>query len=367
MSERFTQGWSKGRLLAIGCLVLLLLTSSVFGYCEYAAHKRPQGNPDLIELEIERGISMVALIDRLEMKGLISNRLVAKVVLRREDVFGSLKAGAYRFNGDSHLVDVAEILKAGPNALPGRRFTIRPGESLYEVAVVAESLNLSSTKVFLAAVQSFPFAKELSRHLLSQERPDRPDGEPWMYLEGILGADTYFLDEDTSLQEFLETAATRFHAIWTQARTKRTDGNQIRHSQMALGDYELLILASLVEEETRVASEARRIAGVFLNRLAKHMKLKSDPTAMYRSDRVGKQPVPMDTRDTSNPFNTYAHKGLPPGPICAPGPAAIAAAFSPEEHEFLFFVARRDGSGLHVFAKTGKEHMLNVNKHLRGK
>jgi UPF0755 protein len=367
MSERFTKGWSKRRLLAFACLGLLLFTSGVFGYCEYAATKRPQGNPEVIALELERGISMVELIDRLEAKGLVANRLVAKVVLRRESVFSTLKAGSYHINGDSHLVDIAAILKAGPNALPDRRITIHPGESLYEVAVVAESVDLSSAKTFLATAQNFALAKDLSRHLLSQERADRPDGEPWMYLEGILGADTYFLGADTSIQEFLETAANRFHTIWTEARSKRSDAQQVRHSQMALGDYELLILASLVEEETRVASEAGRIAGVFLNRLGKQMKLKSDPTAMYRSNRVGKQPSPMHTRDTSNPFNTYAHKGLPPGPICAPGPAAIAAVFSPEEHDFLFFVARRDGSGLHAFAETGKEHMSNVNKHLRGK
>ena len=95
------------------------------------------------------------------------------------------------------------------------------------------------------------------------------------------------------------------------------------------------------------------------------MRLKSDPTAMYHPEKVGQKPTPKDTRNAMNPHNTYTHAGLPPGPICAPGPDALKAVFFPEEHNYLFFVAARDGSGSHVFAVTGREHMRNVNRHLR--
>ena len=239
--------------------------------------------------------------------------------------------------------------------------------SLYEVATTVANLNLASAERFLSAVQNFPQARSLSRHFLGEKRALRTDGDPWLYLEGLLAADTYFLDSESTLADFLEVSSKRFHTMWSNLRSKASQAAQERHAALALGDYELLILASLVEKETRVPSEARRIAGVFLNRLDRGMRLKSDPTAMYHSEKIGKVPTPTDTRDKTNPYNTYTNAGLPPGPICAPGPNALAAVFEPEAHNYLFFVAARDGSGAHVFATTGQEHMRNVNRHLRNR
>jgi UPF0755 protein len=124
-----------------------------------------------------------------------------------------------------------------------------------------------------------------------------------------------------------------------------------------------LILASIVEKETSIKDERGRVAGVFINRLRKNMRLQSDPTVVYGLNKyegpLGRALTRADLK-VKNPYNTYLIKGLPPGPICNPGLAAIKAVFNPTATDELYFVA--DGNGGHVFAKTLKEHNRNAAK-----
>ena len=101
-----------------------------------------------------------------------------------------------------------------------------------------------------------------------------------------------------------------------------------------------------------VATEAPTIAGVFVNRLKLGMRLQTDPTLIYHPERTGLVPTRTHRRDATNPYNTYAHDGLPPGPICSPTRQAIEATLAPARHDFLYFCARRDGTGRHAFART---------------
>jgi UPF0755 protein len=126
---------------------------------------------------------------------------------------------------------------------------------------------------------------------------------------------------------------------------------------------ELVILASIVEKETGEGAERAMVAGVFMNRLKKNMRLETDPTVIYGITQgkgaLGRRLLKSDL-ETAHPYNTYKIAGLPPGPIANPGKAAILATAKPAQHNYIFFVA--DGSGGHVFAETKEQHDKNVAK-----
>jgi UPF0755 protein len=148
-------------------------------------------------------------------------------------------------------------------------------------------------------------------------------------------------------------------------------GDAIRSQpESKLTPFQVLTLASIVEREARQPSERPTIASVYLNRLAASMPLQADPTVQYAiATRDGpaagaygywkSQLTPADLQ-VGSPFNTYQVAGLPPGPICNPGEASIRAVLQPASTDFLYFVARTDGSGTHLFARTLDEHNANV-------
>ena len=129
----------------------------------------------------------------------------------------------------------------------------------------------------------------------------------------------------------------------------------------------LTVLASIVEKETAIASERPRVAGVYANRLEKNMRLQADPTVAYGLGPSFKGPLRRSQLDDSaNPYNTYQLDGLPPGPICSFGSAALKAAANPEKHDFLYFVAKTDG-GEHQFSRRLDEHNRAVEAYRRQK
>lgn len=340
-----------------------MLTS--VGVCYQALHEQDADRSGEVRLDVPRGFSPDQLVEAIHRLGWTAPSWTIRWGIRSHQLFESLEAGSYTFPASASVEEVLAILKAGPNALSLRRLTIRPGESIYEVAREVASIKLATEDAFLARASHYPLSMALSQGLLGDRRPPRADGDAWLYLEGLLAADTYHLRADSTLEEVIDMASATFWKRWSRLRSERSAAAVSMQSALGLGDYELLILASLVQKEMAVGGEAPRIAGVFYNRLQQGMRLKTDPTAMYRHDRVGEVPRPKHTRDRTNPYNTYAYVGLPPGPICAPGPEALQAVFGPEKHAYLFFVARRDGTGRHDFSVDAKAHMAKVRKYLR--
>jgi UPF0755 protein len=170
-------------------------------------------------------------------------------------------------------------------------------------------------------------------------------------LEGYLFPSTYRVTRRTSAGQICREMTNQFRRVWTRIGGPQTDVNRY------------VTLASLVEKETGVPSERTTVASVYANRLAIGMKLDADPTTLYAALLEGRHRGPTIYRsdlESTHPYNTYRRPGLPPGPIANPGEASLKAALQPAKTNYLFFVARGDGSGSHIFTESLERHNAAV-------
>lgn len=248
--------------------------------------------------------------------------------------------------------------------------TLVPGRSVWEATDTIDKAFPGTRQGVLkrvadkswATMQGLPMAE-------GRAVAGRADGVQATWLEGFVYPETYFIAAGGSPEEIVDDvlgrATRQFKKVFGELQQSHAPAFAALQSELGLGPAEVVVLASLVEEETARRDEAPRIAGVFLNRLKKGMRLETDPTLMYRPDRVGRKPTPSERRDASNPYNTYVIQRLPPGPICSPGEGALRAVLEAEVHDYLFFVAKRDGTGGSAFAATLEEHQANIDRYLK--
>jgi len=273
---------------------------------------------------IAQGAGIKVIAETLGQAGVIADPLIFRLGVRLSRMDKALKAGEFVFPYGVSAKGAAIVLKTGKTVV--RRLTIAEGLTsvqVFEQLVAAEGLE-----------QSF----------------DVP-------LEGSVLPETYHYSYGDSRAELVQRMVKAMDNGLIRLWNERAEGLPFR------GPAEALILASIVEKETGLKAERARIAGVFINRLRLGMRLQSDPTVVYGLSEgegpLGRALTRADLK-TDNPYNTYLIKGLPPGPICNPGLAAIKAVFNPEATDELYFVA--DGNGGHTFAKTLKQHNRNVAK-----
>jgi UPF0755 protein len=207
-----------------------------------------------------------------------------------------------------------------------------------------EAQGFFPAKDFMAVASQVPYA----------QYPWLPSGLP--HLEGFLYPDTYQLDGDAVTPEaVIKQMLDRFEQLALPIYQK----NQ-KNTKLDLKEW--VTLASIVEKEAVVAGERNRIAGVFTSRLNKGMKLGSDPTVEYALGirQTKEKPLTFKQVETPSPYNTYVNVGLPPTPIAAPGIASLEATLAPEKTEYLYFMARYDGT--HIFSRTQAEHDAAIAK-----
>ncbi|HXK80657.1 MAG TPA: endolytic transglycosylase MltG [Bacteroidales bacterium] len=167
---------------------------------------------------------------------------------------------------------------------------------------------------------------------------------------------TYQFYWNTSAEKFIERMAEEFKSFWTQDRLQKANDLGFKQS-------EVITLASIVEQETQKDDEKARVAGVYINRLNKGIKLQADPTVIYAIGDFSIRRVLYSHLEYDSPYNTYKYVGLPPGPICIPSITSIDAVLNYEEHSYLYFCAREDFSGYHNFARTLAQHNANARKY----
>jgi UPF0755 protein len=255
---------------------------------------------------------------------------------------GGFKAGTYQLSPTQPLSAVADKIWKGEVAQ--QSFTIPEGWSLQQMSTYFEGKGFFPAKDFMSAASQVPYA----------EYPWLPSGLP--HLEGFLYPDTYQLDGDAvSPEAVIKQMLTRFERIALPVYQKNQN-----NTKLSLKEW--VTLASIVEKEAVVASERQRIAGVFISRLNKGMKLGSDPTVEYALGirQTKEKPLTFKQVETPSPYNTYMNVGLPPTPIAAPGIASLEATLEPEKTDYLYFMARYDGT--HIFSRTQAEHDAAVSQ-----
>lgn len=289
--------------------------------------------------DVPRGTSLRALARRLHEQGVIERPYYFIALAYLQGDQSRLKAGEYALTPDMTPPRILELLTSG--RVVEYSLTLIEGWT-FRQALAA----LDAHEVFDGSKLSALSDAEIMVQL------GRPDAHP----EGLFFPDTYRFPRQTSALDILKRALARMDGILAEEWEKRAPNLPITTP------YEALILASIVEKETGLASERARIAGVFTRRLQRGMRLQTDPTVIYGlGERYDGNIRRTDLREPM-PYNTYVINGLPPTPIALIGRAAIQAALNPEAGEELYFVSRGDGS--HVFSRTLDEHNQAVRRYI---
>jgi len=222
------------------------------------------------------------------------------------------------------------------------RVTVIEGQSFDETAAALVAAGFGDGPALLAAMRDPAPIADLD--------PEARD------LEGYLFPETYAFARGTAEREIVLTLVRTFRDRWAERIAPRLGDDRSRTVR------EVVTLAAIVEKEARRAEERPLIAGVYANRLARGMTLGADPTVIFARKRLGHWDGNLVRRDfeLDSPYNTYRYPGLPPGPICSPGEASLAAAAAPAVVPYLYFVSRNNSS--HVFASTLAEHNRNVEE-----
>jgi UPF0755 protein len=222
-----------------------------------------------------------------------------------------------------------------------RRFVLPEGYSLYQAAELLEQKGYFKRDAFLAACRDSALLERLGVRAAS--------------FEGYLFPATYNLARNGTEEQLVAQMVGRFRKVYADV----TAGGQERGG---LSSYEIVTLASIIEKEAVIASEKPLISSVFYNRMRLGMPLQSDPTAVYGVRAFSGKVTKADICRRS-PYNTYLFRGLPPGPIGNPGADALRAALHPAHSDYLYFVARQDGT--HYFSRSLEEHNRAVAHYLR--
>lgn len=288
---------------------------------------------------VKSGATPVEIANDLQREGLIKNAKVFLAYARLTGNIEKFKSGYYLLKPSQNSPQLVDALVKGKVATVN--FTIPEGYHLRQIVEVLTKQGICTEAEFWRVVKEGDFNYSFIKDLPKNERR----------LEGFLFPDTYTIPKGMDTQKVIDMMLKRFDQVY----------KKLPPNNSGLNLYEVVTLASIVEGESRLDKERPLVASVFLNRLKINMKLDSDATIQYlfpkRKERVLYKDLEIDS-----PYNTYRYRGLPPGPIGSPGEASLRAVHEPDISKYLYFVARKDGSGVHEFAATLEEHGLNKRK-----
>ena len=325
----------------LNCFLTLILLAAWAAGVFYLQYQKTLNAPLVAEgdgiITVKRGDTLASLNHELVQRGVIHSDWVLPVYARLNPQAANIKAGDYRIDASASLPSLMNDITNGKvvvyniTVVEGKTFKDLRA-SLVQTAGIEHTLN-DKTDAQIATLLGI-------------------DGSP----EGWFMPETYQFHRGSSDLELLKRMYGEMQRTLEQEWPNRADGLPLANP------YQALILASIIEKETGVASERPQIAGVFVRRLQKDMLLQTDPSVIYgAADYHGD--LTRKHLQTDTPYNTYINKGLPPTPIALPGKASIQAALHPADGDSLYFVA--DGKGGHTFSATYEEHQQAVARYLK--
>ena len=289
-----------------------------------------QAEGDSVCVIIKPGDSMTRIVDRLKEANLIKEGTGLLVLAKFLGKDRHIQAGRYDFKKGISLYSVFNKLVKGDVTL--EEVTIPEGLTIKQIAgILKREIEIDSSE-FVRVTTDSQFAKSM--------------GIAASNLEGYLFPDTYKLSWGTSSEKVARILVEQFKKTFTDSLMRRAE-------EINFSLSEVVTLASMVEAEAKDGEEREMISAVYHNRLKRDMLLQCDPTVIYALPELDR-PLLLKDLEIDSPYNTYKYPGLPPGPICNPGKASIQATLYPADVDFLYFVAKGDGT--HIFSTTLRQH-----------
>lgn len=325
-----TQETKERNKAPLGLMTLIVffagLILSVFFY--YYITSAPHSNASIQTLRIEKGMTAKEIAESAKGVGIVRSSLALYAILTYAYNPTSIYAGTYSFDKQYNVFKVAEKIASNDVNVQQERITIPEGVTRKEIAKIA--------KQKIASFDEMLFLEETKNN------------------EGYLFPDTYFVDPDFSAEQFVSLLTQTF-AIKLAPYT-----NDIEASEFT--EYEILVLASILEREANDEESMKMVSGILQNRLSIGMALQTDASIEYVLDKPLQELVPEDLK-IDTPYNTYLYPGLPPSPIGNPGLQAIMAVLYPTPSPYMFYITGDDG--VFYYAETFEEHKRNIEKYLR--
>lgn len=291
-------------------------------------------------VEVRRGQRTSAILEQLKNEGVLRDEWIPLVYMKIFRARDSMKAGVYEFDEQMSPIDVIDKLVRGDVVL--KTITVREGLDRFAIAKLFAAEGLGTEEEWKKVTGEPDLIHDIA-----------PEADS---LEGYLFPDTYKFDPGTPATAIVKAMVANF---------RKHFGDEIAFISTGLNVHQTVTLASIVETEAQRPQERPLVASVYLNRVRKRMLLGADPTVIYALKLAGRWDGNIRKADLqmASPYNTYRNPGLPPGPIANAGLASLRAAAAPATTQYLYFVARNDGS--HVFSTSIAEHNRNVEKYQR--
>jgi UPF0755 protein len=316
------------------------------------------GSREPVRVVVPQGSSGKAIAALLQEKNVIRSPFVFRITCILSGSSDKLKPGAYEFTQAMSLPEVVKRLVRGETLEAW--VTVPEGFTIRQIADSLEQKQLANRQEFLDLTLRSGFEFSNRRFVYSDS------------LEGYLFPDTYLVDRVAGTRDIVDKMLDAFERKVLRPRRERIEQViQARYGlgpeSLPLGLHRILTMASLVEREAKLKQDRPVIAAVLWNRLKKNMRLEVDATLTYRPGEStnNKERTYLSDLRTESDYNTYQHAGLPPGPICNPGTASIDAVLDPAQVDYLYYVAKPDGS--HLFSRTFEEHVRKKNAIAGGK